>query len=468
MDKTIASLAILKVNWDECRKDYIEGFIPFIATLIAKKKYSEIEQNTICKDFAEEYGLIIPYHAMITILTRAKKRGLIEKNNHGKNTPIKGEIAKLEFSSESLEQQRKYTNIIKEIIKFSNEQYGVSLTKEECESAFISFLKDHDLEILFASREEQSILPNIKSSKKHKFLINSFIRWSHNSEPELFKYVVDIATGHILASALLYDKFDKFNAKVRGINYYFDTGFIIRLLGIEGEQRKEACIELLKILSEERAKLFIFRHTREEILNILQRCLRWVGNPQYDPSKASPATSHFVQNDYTESDVEAFIVNLNTRLEENNINIIGIPDPNKDYCYQIDEKKLYEIIVSNYRKRNPYFEEQERGPTLQKDIASISAIYKLRKGRYPQTIKEAEHIFVTTNIGLAFASSRFEISENKEQFSIPASMTDVFVGTQVWLQLPAKVSILNEKRLLPIIMLRCNRTTDLLKSMQKR
>jgi hypothetical protein len=40
MNRTLLSLAILKTNWDAYRKDYIENFIPFIATLISNKKYA--------------------------------------------------------------------------------------------------------------------------------------------------------------------------------------------------------------------------------------------------------------------------------------------------------------------------------------------------------------------------------------------------------------------------------------------
>jgi len=37
MHKTVASLALLKVNWDTLRKDYIENFIPFAVTLMNQK-----------------------------------------------------------------------------------------------------------------------------------------------------------------------------------------------------------------------------------------------------------------------------------------------------------------------------------------------------------------------------------------------------------------------------------------------
>ena len=85
LDKALISLSIIKVNWDQQRRDYIDNFLPFLATLMVRKKYESIEENPeqinkLINDFEQEFGLIIPYHPMITILNRAKKRGLINYN----------------------------------------------------------------------------------------------------------------------------------------------------------------------------------------------------------------------------------------------------------------------------------------------------------------------------------------------------------------------------------------------------
>jgi hypothetical protein len=76
MKRTIASLALLRMNWNKYKKDYIEVFVPFIVTLISKKKYHVINEEVIRGDFKEEYGLSIPYYPMITILRRTKKTRL--------------------------------------------------------------------------------------------------------------------------------------------------------------------------------------------------------------------------------------------------------------------------------------------------------------------------------------------------------------------------------------------------------
>lgn len=447
MNKTIASLAILKVTWDHLRKDYIENFVPFIATLISSKNYKVIEVNKISEDFALEHGLVIPYHPMMTILTRATKRGFIIKGREGEFVPVKEKIVRFEFSNLAKEQLRKQEKVISRFIDFSNKNYNAVLTKEDAEAVLMSFLKEHDLEVLFAA-QQSTILPPVKSSKKGKFLIYSFIRNAYESEPEVFSFITDIAIGHVLASALLYNEFDKFSGKLKGLNFYFDTRIILRLLGVEGKERKDAYIEFLNILSQERANLFVFRHTYEETTDILEDCLRWVENPRYNSSLATPALRYFVQNNYKASDVERFIVKVDKILTEHRIAVVEATDPNKDQIYQIGEQKLHEIIVNVYKERDETFEELRKEYTIQRDIKSISGIYKLRKGQRPRTIRRAGSVFLTTNSGLAFANRKFEISEKDEGFSIPACLTDIFIGTLVWLQSPAKVITINEKKII--------------------
>jgi hypothetical protein len=160
MNNTIASLALLKTNWDSNipRKDYLENFVPFMVTLIYKRDYKTVKVNTICKDFETEYGLRIPYHPMLTILSRTLAGGYLEKKRHGDFVPVRAKIVDGEFSAVVLEQERKYKRVLEQFIQFSLATYKETLSEIEAESAFISFLKDHDLDILFINQDINTLL----------------------------------------------------------------------------------------------------------------------------------------------------------------------------------------------------------------------------------------------------------------------------------------------------------------------
>ena len=448
---TICSLALLTANWYINQKDYIENFVPFVATLIQKKKYDRIEITRVCEDFAKEFGLVIPFHPMHTILNRSKKRGLIVKHD-GMFSPVYEKIPEFEFSKAANEQLRRHEKVLNEIIDFAARKHNFELSRQSAETAFISWLKNYDLEILFAS-EEQSLLPDVSSSRKERFVVHSFIKNAYESEPEIFKFIVDAAIGHLMANSLLYKEFDKFIGRLKGINIFIDTKIIFRLLGLEGREREVVYTEFLKSLLKEKANLFVFRHSYDEAIEILEDSYRWVENPLYDPSLASAVTNYFVRNNYTKLDVRRFINKIESVLRENGIEKNQIVDPpaaaaEQNSLFQIDERKLHGILVETYRNSNPYFEEAKKEISIQRDIDSISAIYRLRKGKTPRLLKDVSSVFMTTNNGLAYTARKYELIASSNSSYIPACLTDVFIGTILWLQSPAKISNINEKKLI--------------------
>ena len=387
MKNTVSSLAILTSNWYVNKRDYIENFVPFIATLIKKRGYEQLDVKTVCADFAAEFGLSIPYHPMQTVLIRARKRGLLKKYS-GVYVPIKDKVLEHEFSGSAKDQMRKQEKVIKEIGCFASEKYSYEMPRDRAESAFVSFLKEHDLDILFAA-EGGSILPDVVTTKQDKHIVYSFICHAYESEPEVFQFIVDTAIGHLMANSILYREFNRFVSKLKGVYIYLDTRIILRLLGLEGEDRAIVYEEFLRTLLKEGARLRIFRHTYEETFQILEDCLHWIENSLYNPSRATSVLRFFVSKSYTKLDVQRFITKIETTLEQNGVTPDMIVDaPHRDATdegvqYQIDEEALQKAIVDTYKKNNPYFEELKGITSIQRDIKSITAVYKLRKGKTP-------------------------------------------------------------------------------------
>jgi hypothetical protein len=94
------------------------------------------------------------------------------------------------------------------------------------------------------------------------------------------------------------------------------------------------------------------------------------------------------------------------------------------------------------------FNEHEKAITLRRDVDSITSIYLLRKGKTPKHIKDAGHIFMTTNVSIAIAARRYELGRTESYHNIPACLTDTFVGTIVWLQSPAKIISVNKRKII--------------------
>ena len=454
-NKTLMSLSFIKVNWDNQRKkDYIDNFVPFLATLIVRKRYQEIQEsaegiNKFIADFKEEFGLLIPYHPMITIINRARKKGIIKKQEH-KFIPT-DKVYKYDFSGKTKEQERKYEKIIQYFEKFARDNYHKDLTKNEVENILINFLKQYDLEMLF-SAYSKSALPDVKATKTNMFIFSKFVENIYKEEPNIFQILSDITIGHVLVNIILYgsnaEGFVK--PKLNQLNVYIDTKVIFRLFGIEGEDFRKVYINFLDELKKQGIKLFLFRHTYDEIMYILNNSLHWISNPGYDASKASIALKYFKAQGYKESDIQILINGMDKKLVYYGIKPINTPIPKQYMKYQIDEKKLHDIIYDFYQSNNyvSVGEPSEMDDTIWKDVKSISAVYKLRKGAKPQNIRQAHHIFMTINSGLAFVNKKFEREEYEEKFYIPTCVTDTFVGTLIWMRKPQKITEISERKLI--------------------
>lgn len=446
MNNTTTSLALLKSMWDLYGKDYLENFLPFIATLIYKRSYDTIDSSIICRDFEVEYGLRIPRFAMDSILNRARKREMI-KRKEDQFVPVPEKINKMEFTNAAKQQQRQQEKFLTEFIAFAWSKFSVKLSAERASVVLLSFLKNRDSEILSATQEETT-LPNVTSAETEKYMVYSFLSTVRNSEPALFEYIVDIAIGHVLASALLYREFNKYIGKLKSLNLYFDTTMVIRLLGYEGPEVQAAYIELTEMIKSEGANFYVFEHTYDEIRGALTDDMNKIQNRKTDLSKAKTTLRFFIQNNYKPSDIEKIIVDLSSILLQHKIKIVPMPDLDRHYAYQINEEELRSIIIKIYTDRVPDFHQELMKNTIDRDINSISHIYKLRRGHKTGNISQVGSLFVTSNSSLALASAVFDEANTGDSSHIPPCLNDVFLGTLVWLRTPAKVYSVNEKKLI--------------------
>ena len=401
IDRTIISLAILKVNWDRKREDYVDSFVPFIATLINNKKYSQVILEQIVADFGEEFGIKIPNEPMNTILERCFKKGLIRKTFNQGIVPVWEEIVKYDFTDRKKEQELRQNKVVIELQKFVKEKFNDDITKEEIQDILIEYFKQHDIDILFAAYQ-QSLLPDVRADKKKKYYIYKFIQNCSEMEPQVFGYIVDLAIGHALVNTIMYEgDYRNYQGKLINLTVYLDIQFLLRLSGVEGAIERENVLQFIDGIMKKGGRIKVFQHTHDETLGILNGAKPWINKKTYDKSRANPATQFFVENSKTESDVDICISQLETLLRQKRIDIEIAPDRMELKKYLISEKELNDKIISIYKEGHPSFKEEEKESTIYKDITSISSIYILRKNVKPRHIKTARCIFITANGALA-------------------------------------------------------------------
>jgi len=76
-ERVTASLAILKVNWDE-GNDYIENFVPFLAECVRIAPQPEVSLPQLQTLMADTFGLVLPQAALKTILKRVASTTVLQ------------------------------------------------------------------------------------------------------------------------------------------------------------------------------------------------------------------------------------------------------------------------------------------------------------------------------------------------------------------------------------------------------
>jgi len=357
----------------------------------------------------------------------------------------------MDFSDEEAAFIRKQRTVVQDLIRFAREEYQIDIDAAVAEDVLLDLLKHSDMDILFASREIDTVLPEVKAAKKHKqylHILRRYIIYLHGSNFELFRYLADMALGHVIASAIVIEDYDWSGETVKNCNFYLDTPLIFKLLGADGPEQAMAYSDFFTRVTASGGKLWIFHHTRNEVTEILENSRRWVNSPNFDPERASRVTLYFRQAGFTDTDVEKFIIRLDTALEEHKVSVCDIPPFMEHREYQIDEEMLQGLIEKVYAERDPLFDKSFYETRTRRDVASISAVYRFRGNNRPKFLRQAKHAFLTSNAGLVLANRKYLHEKEGMASELPACLTDVFVGTVLWMNSPPQAKQDSRSRLL--------------------
>jgi hypothetical protein len=136
-----------------------------------------------------------------------------------------------------------------------------------------------------------------------------------------------------------------------------------------------------------------------------------------------------MRSGHTSSDVQLLKAQLEDSLNSFGIKVVLKPPYNHEYV--IDETALENLLANevSYRSERP----------LITDVDSLSAIFRLRRGRVSEFIENCTAVFLTTNTDLARASRTF-FSSICASGTAAICVTDYILTNLVWLKNPIKAS----------------------------
>ena len=436
LEESLTSLAILKVNWDQHGKDYVDNFVPFVTEAVRRCPQDHVSVTELQDRIREDFGLVIPQGALNTLLRRAARQGYVRREAGVFVRNL--EPIPTGFAAEREGVARQQRALVEKLVSFCRERHRVEWSTEQAEEALLAHLQRACVPILAAAVDGCPVpLPNDRLPNS-EFLVSSFVVHLADIDPEGFGFLETVMKGHMLASALFLPDIAKANQRFDDLEVFIDTRLILRAVGLEGQGLQAPTTELLNLLYGVNVSLACFDITLSEVRGILDAVHFALQDPRHRhrPGLFS-VYEHMLSIGARASDVELTIANLERSLKRLHIHIK--PTPSHEIRYGLNEKRLQELVSEELPTQK---EEAQRH-----DIDCLTSIHRLRKGQAYSEIERSKYVFVTSNYLLARASARFFV-EAYERVAAPLCINDHTLTTLAWVKNPKYAADFSRHRLI--------------------
>lgn len=440
MERLLINMAIVKVNWDHSGADLLENYIPLLAHVLWECKETTVSLQEIRTHFREVAEFEIPIAALGTLAKRAsKKHGFLARRQDGTFEICREKLPEQRYRDVRDLELRKYYALRNAFVQFCQTNNIVPPSAEEIDSYFFNVLYDVAPSLVSSTDVHASAGdgPSNRGSESVRALVARFVAFSYENDPASSEAIESFVRGAMLTETFYYSAPDSITQKMRDVVVYFDTGFLLRALQLCEKGIAEPCIELTQILRRMSVKMRCFRDTYNEVHRILHAAASQLkGGRRLMPRKPGDVFDYYNSIGAKQSDVELDIAMLETSLKKIGVLIEDRPVHAKELT--IDEAKLSQYIDEVLPNQTT--------EARQHDIDCLTSIFRLRLGRAQPYLESCIAIFITTNVELVRASTRY-FNEEEGISNAPVCMADQVFTTLVWLKSVNKLPSLPKHRL---------------------
>lgn len=221
-------MAIIKVNWDESRRDILDNYLPLAGYAVKCCDGDVVALEDVEAKLRDIADFKIPRGAIITLLKRATRirYPYVKKQNHN-YVKVPENLSKLNYESLRDEQTRRFNALKIAFQSFCLQRYNVTVGEKEADDYFFDILYDiapslyKNLKVA-DSDESKDIQPEIT----RKYLVNSFIQHVVENDQTSFTALEAFVRGAMLTETFYYSSPEDIPRKFRKTTVFFDTPLI--------------------------------------------------------------------------------------------------------------------------------------------------------------------------------------------------------------------------------------------------
>jgi len=393
MESPLINLALLEALKTEKFSDEIDLFLPFIAVTISELGMPTVQAADIQSKLGELFGFHPPISAVRVLMTRAKNKNLLIKENHT-YIPRAEKIQEWSngYSKKKEDLEVSLGSLKKGFVEFTLERFQKDLPLSEAESLIFHFIEENVSAAVSRRAYSKAELENTIKNTHH--ITASFISHIHKKEPVLLEHFGRCVKGMLLANYLYFADKSTRKKTFEKISVYLDSPLIIGLLGFNGPFNKQANEEFVALLISLKINVCIFDKTLDEIERLLSAWKNDISKKVF--KRFNTKTLELLRSQgYDEARLDTEIKTLHRTIESKGISIIlGFSAKQR---FQCDEGALEQAIAENFKKEK----------NLEHDTVCISRVHNMREGRCIRELSDSFSVFVTRNTGLAKYANGF-------------------------------------------------------------
>lgn len=265
--ETLTSLAMLKVKIDQ-GQDYLDYLRPFILQVLVDNQPDPVRDQVVANYIRTQFGLEIPTRAVQVVLKRLSRIYPLERKDGVFR--ITGPLPNPGITNKKAEAERHIHAVIHGLLEFARGHSQSISTGDEAVTAICGFLSEFNIPCLRAYLRGTTI-PTVEGNQQTNIvLVSNYVLHIQRNDPERFESFLIMLQGHMLANALLCPDLQNTPKTYKGVTFYFDTPLLVQQLGLEGEPKKRAIEELIRLLANLGGTVATFSHSREELDRVLK------------------------------------------------------------------------------------------------------------------------------------------------------------------------------------------------------
>lgn len=431
-DRAVRAYAYLTVSFNVRSdvSDVLDCLLPFLVAVISRDDASRPIELGAVADGLAQFGLKIPVYAIQQLLQRLNKRGLVEWNALAKAFIPTKALAEQAERTAPPDLTEAFDQLETALGQFAA-RLGVDVPphSQSWSDALISFLRSEGAREAIKAVKVKDVLvgdPTLIES----FVVARFVQETETQNPEVFSSITKIFTGILIEDFISNIQEVGSKNSYKGLNIYYDTSIVLRLLGTSGRLLQTATLEMHTTLQSLGCNTYYFEATGSEVENILLNL-----DISYSRGKEiyGETADAIHAAEITIGEIKDLAGTYDVRLGALNVFPFQYDyklRKNED-VHQIDETAFSSALKSEAIRNERGYSDQN----ALNDAQVVAMVLRLRSGRVSRDIGRSRFLFVTKNSALQRVGRKYAI-EHVDEYDdsvIPPVLTASQITTVAWI-----------------------------------